>query len=130
MPQTGKFPPTNELMMAVPSTLKDWNATQQHQFSIFNSATHHLITPTGSALPSVATLPTVLHDELVGLTFKVDWDTQEEVSVMIVDDLSMNSTMGDVITEGGVLLELAADGNKYDYKYLIQKQSGGCITLE
>ena len=134
MPQTVKFPPTNELMMAVPPTFKDWTATQQQQFSIFNSATHHSthhsITPTNSTLPLITTLPTVLHDELVGLTFKADWDTQEEVSVMIVDNLSINSTMDDVITEGDVLLELAADSDMSEYKYLIQKRSGGHFTLK
>ena len=62
----------------------------------------------------------VQRDELVGVTFKVDWGVKEEVSVIVEDTLSGDSTMEDLMMDGDVIAELGADTNDL-YKYLIQK---------
>ena len=36
MPETNKYPPTNETMMVVPPTLKDWRKTQHESCDYLN----------------------------------------------------------------------------------------------
>lgn len=69
IPETNKYPPTNETMMIVPPTFREWKVgQQQQQFSIFSS---HPITPAhGASNGSVELHYPPQHDELVGVTFK------------------------------------------------------------
>ena len=130
MPETGKYPPTNETMMISPPTLREWKSSQQHHFNIFNS---NSITPTGpthTAVSSSSVHHDDLVDDLVAITFKANWDDKEEFSVMIDDNLTVESTMEEIMVDGDVFAELASVGNKTEIKYLIQKRGGGKITLK
>ena len=125
-PETGKFPPLNESMMIAPPTLREWKSTQQQQpFNIFGA---NPVTPSG-VFHRAATLPPIQCNELVGLTFKAEWNDEEEISVMVEGNLNMESTMEDVMKDGDVNSELGCDENVL-FKYLIQKQSGGKLTLK
>ena len=69
------------------------------------------------------------HDELVGVTFKAGWDDKEEVSVMVEGNITVDSTMEEIIVDGDVISDIG--GISMDmYKYLIQKRSGGKLTLK
>lgn len=66
--------------------------------------------------------------KLIGLTFKL-FDKEEEVSAIIRGDLSMESTMKDVIDEYSIKDDLLiSDIEKC--KFLIKKKSGHCYTLK
>ena len=130
MPETGKYPPMNADMMVMPPTFREWNGTQKHrqQLQPFNIFGSNNVTPTGVP-SSVATMPTVLNDELIGITFRADWAEDEEVSVFIDGNLTRDSLMVDVMVDGEVRFELGC-GSSESYKYLIHNRSGGKMTLK
>ena len=126
MPETGKYPPMNATMMVMPPTFREWNSTQQQQrFNIFGM---HNVTPTGVPT-SDAVVPTIENEVLVGITFRANWDDDEEVSVMVEGSLNLDSTMEELMIDGDVCLELGNDASDA-YKYMIQKRSGGKLTLK
>ena len=85
MPEIGKCPPTNESMMVVPPTFREWKSTQQQQqFSIFGN--HHVTPAVGVPHSNTAVLPIAKLDELIGVTFKASWGNEEEVSVMVEEN--------------------------------------------
>ena len=84
------------------------------------------MTPTG--IPSSATvLSAVPNDELVGITFRADWDDDEEVSVMVEGNSYFDSTMEELMIDGDVCLELVNNASDA-YKYMIKKRSGGKLN--
>ena len=117
-------------MMVMPPAFKEWNGTQKHrqQLQPFNIFGSNNVTPTGVP-SSVATMPTVLNDELIGITFCADWAEDEEVSVFIDGNLTRDSLMVDVMVDGEVRFELGC-GSSESYKYLIHNRSGGKMTLK
>ena len=129
MPETDKYPPTNATMMITPPTFREWKASQLPQFNIFGADTRtNNITPTGVSYAPPAAL-SVLCDELVGVTFRAEWDEEEEVSVMVEGNLTINSTMEDIMREGEVNAELGGCADE-SYKYLIMRKGGGKLTLK
>ena len=78
---------------------------------------------------SAAELSSVQCDELVGVIFEADWDDKEEVSCMVEGTLTNDSKIEVITIDGDVNSELGGKGYE-NYKYLIQKQSGGKLTLK
>ena len=116
MPETSKYPPTNEAMVKVPPTLREWKQSQQQNqhhsnFDAVRSALrpdqlplerrHQFISPAYASHSSGHNHGGRV-DEIVALTFKID---EEEVSVMIEDPLSSDSTMELVMKDGDVFEE-------------------------
>ena len=132
MPETGKFPPTNETMMDIPPTLREWKSTQ-----IRLSSFHHSITPPHHALyPSLPSVPPVNisgvdSGDITALTFKAAWDDELEVSVIIEDPLSLDSVMEMVMLEGDVFVDLGALIEEIStYKFLVLKKNGGNLSFK
>ena len=128
MPETNRYPPTNETMLITPPTLREWKSTQQPVFDIFGSST---ITPTNThhhaaVMPSTVPNP----NEIDAVTFRAEWN-DEEVSVMIEDNFTIDTDMESILDAEDVLSDLGAvDGGGQSYRYVIQKRSGGKLTLK
>lgn len=93
--------------------------------NIFDSRTHQ-ITPAGNQ----STIPATRNDDIIAITFRAEWDEQEESSVMLEDTLTVDATMEEILEVGDIISDLEADGTALDYKYLIQKRGGRELTLK
>ena len=132
MPETGKFPPTNETMMDIPPTLREWKSTQ-----IRLSSFHHSITPPHHApYCTVPTVPPVnnigvVSGNIIALTFKAAWDDDLEVSVIIEDPLLLDSAMEMVMEEGDVFCDLDISIEAIStYKFLVLKKNGRNLSFK
>lgn len=128
MPETSKYPPTNETIMIIPPTFRDWTSTQQQQFNIFGSGVHP-ITPAAGVQHNPTILQSIQQNDLVGINFRADWDDEEEVSIMVEGTLTVDSAMEDLMADGDVCAVFLGDANSL-YKYLVQNRSGGRLTLK
>ena len=134
MPETSKYPPTNEGMMVIPPTLREWRATNQldTNFNLrnpigFNNQMHSIqaVTPMNNVGGCIRQ-----DGGTIGITFKAEWDDKEELSVMIDGDLSMSSTMEDVMIDGEVVGDFRMGRNLDRYKFQLQKKGTGRLTLK
>ena len=94
LPETDKYPPTNESMLKVPPTLREWKKESNNLMTI--------ITPT-EACPKLKQrcVTNVQYDEVIVLTFQ-NVENNKEISVCIESPLSMASTIASVMDLGGV----------------------------
>ena len=136
MPETKKYPPTNETMMVMPPTLCEWKATQLQtvhlqQLQHVTPPYHHL---SHNTIPSSSLLPNNIDDvngEITALTFRASWDDDLEVSVIIEDTLSSNSTMAIVMEHGDVFDDLCVRADTISsYKFVVAKKNGGKLTFK
>ena len=129
LPETDKYKPLNESMMAVPPNLRDWRAKQEnqnHSYS-FNSPTFQ---PHSSAQHITPRQSDSSTNQLIGITFRTFDTDDNETSVLICDKLTSASTMEEVMLEGEVLDDLDLDDDPDTYKYIIKKESKGRLTLK
>ena len=133
MPETRKFPPTNATMMIIPPTFREWKATQvQHQHQV--TPIYHPPPPHTLAISSSSTLSNNEDGcvgDIVAITFKAEWDTDMEVSVIIDETLTPESMMEEVMDEGGVFDDFGLSIEDMDkYKIIVQKKSLGRLTFK
>ena len=131
MPETRKFPPTNATMMVIPPTFREWKATQLHHQV---SPVYNPTLPQTLAISSSSTLSNNgdgCVGDLIAITFKAEWDTDMEVSVIIDDTLSPESMMEEVMDEGCVFADFGLRIEDMDkYKAIVQKKSLGRLTFK
>ena len=65
----------------------------------------------------------------MGITFRAGWDDEEEVSIMVEDTLTVDSTMEDLMADGDACTEFGGDADSL-YKHLVYKRGGGSLTLK
>ena len=133
MPETGKYPPTNEAMMVTSPTLREWKVTQRHP------PAQHQVTPSYPHPPYVTIQSSSSlsnnregsDSDITAITFKADWDDDLEVSVLVEESISSNSMMELVMEEGGVFEDLGVSADTINsYKLLVQTQNGKKLTLK
>ena len=129
LPETDKYPPLNESMMAVPPKKKDWLVEREKEQQMFASNSPNFQPHSSSQQITPQTIQRNAN-ELIGITFRTYDCEDNETSVMICDTLSYLSTMEDVLKEGEVFDDLGLDDNPDDYKYVIRKKSKGSLTLK
>ena len=104
MPETNKYPPTNETMLIIPPEYKNWNQTQQRSFAFAPMGSN--ISPLGMTnagmISSAPTQITRTDDAIIVITFKFDGD---ELSVMVEDTVTVDSSMEEVMEEGDIFDE-------------------------
>ena len=140
LPETLKYPPTNEMMLKVPPTMREWRKDCTQSTTIITP------TPTAAAYcnPQVSTVISdkpVDEDEIIVFSFQKK-DTSEDVSVMIEPPLSSVSTLADVMQEGGIFKEFDIDSTADDLmstpsaktsdsttKFRIKKKNGSFYTF-
>ena len=93
------------------------------------SLTH--VTPSFNHASIQSSSVNIFGDDIIAITFKIDWDDKLKVSAIIEDALSLNLMMKLVMEEGGVFkdLDVPADGIE-GYNVLIKKNSGNKLTLK
>ena len=90
IPETKKFPPTNETMIIMTPTFREWKATQlhaaqlQHIIPLYPRPTYNLIQPSLSLLDDREEVGR----DIIVMNFKAACDEDLEVSVIIEDTLS------------------------------------------
>ena len=118
--------------MIVLPTLREWRGTNQRQVNYMTHTSNPFVSPfchPNNVIPS-SDNGSNAENLIVSITFKALWFEDEEVSVLIEDRLTLDSTMKDIVREGDVLNELGATNEAHAYKALIQKKSGGKLTLK
>ena len=69
--------------------------------------------------------------DITAVTFRTDWDTDLEASIVIDGTLTPDSMMEVVMKEGGVFDDLGLTLNTINrYKFLVQKKSGNYLTFK
>ena len=105
--ETKKFPPTNETMMVIPPTYREWKISlqlqQQHHVTPTPATLHHTSIPPPSLLIGNSQS---LGGDIIAITFRLEGDDEEEVTVIVEDVLSLDSLMETVMIEGSVLEDL------------------------
>ena len=114
LPETNKFPPTNETMMKLPPTLRDWKKSQNQGCDYLNPVMQmHGLRP--AQMPfltkpsndlSLDTRTAVDDDDIIVIKFIREDNPMDDVSVYIDTPLSKQSTFAEVIEEGDVCEEL------------------------
>ena len=128
MPETRKYPPTNEAMLIIPPTHREWESTQQRRFELrppLGLAATYIHHPPLAG--SVAADGSIDDDDIIAITFKSSDDDSKKISVLIDDPLSIDSSMEEVMEEEGVFDEF--DGG-IKSKVQILLDSGRKLTLK
>ena len=97
-PETLKYPPTNEDMLKIPPSLRDWKRSQQSAQITPLPTSSSTILP--SQLPSTVTMAEGV-DEIIVITF-VNGRDDSEISVMIEGELNNSSTLEAVMKDGDI----------------------------
>ena len=139
LPQTYCFPPTNPDMMIAPPTYKEWKTTKKASNDILtaeNFGSHNYVFRQAQIpddRPQVVgfnATPSASKDEVVGLTFYL-YDNDDDQASVIIDGnpLSLNSSMMDVLDEYNINDELLII-NIEKCKFLIKLKSGLHLHLK
>ena len=139
LPQTYCFPPTNPDMMIAPPTYKEWKTTKKASNDILtaeNFGSHNYVFRQAQIpddRPQVVgfnATPSASKDEVVGLTFYL-YDNDDDQASVIIDGnpLSLNSSMMDVLDEYKISDELLII-NIEKCKFLIKLKSGLHLHLK
>jgi len=124
LPETNKYPPSNETIIKTPPSLRDWKQkNQQGTFnpiaSFANLLQHHQ--------SNTVVEQSTMEEEIVAITFCNGEDGEEEISVMIEDPLHMDSTMMDVMAHDDVLRSYGYHGYE-TLRYHIKRKSGKVLS--
>ena len=90
MPSTRNYPPTNETMMAIPPTEREWKESNRQQVDMQQvtppyTNLHQAIMPSSSLSDN----RDEGGDSIAAITFKAEWDDELDVSVIIDNTLSL-----------------------------------------
>ena len=114
LPETNKFPPTNETMMKLPPTLRDWKKSQNQDCDYLNPMMQmHGLQPAQMPFLSkpsndqfLNTRMAIDDDDIIVIKFIREGRPTDDVAVYIDSPLSKQSTIAEVIEEGDVCEEL------------------------
>ena len=119
LPEMNKYPPINPDTIIAPPDIDEWKKGNESNIFLDNNHTSSMLN-----LSNQRNRPTI-----VGLVFKCYKEDKNEFSVLIRGDLTMNSTMLDVMDGSNVMGDLGI-ADIESSKFLVKKQSGSYLTMK
>ena len=129
LPIKNKYPPTNEDILVTPPPHHEWkeknNSLHVNRFAN-RFGIHQNNLPPSALAYGVANPPQ--SDAVIALTFK-NHCSENEVSAIIDDKLTIESSMKEVIDEYDVRAILGLEVNMNNYIFQVKKKSGSYFTF-